>query len=193
VAVGFTVAVAFMAGLVAADSAEAEGSVAVADSAEDSVEAVFAVDFVEEDFVVATADIVVGMAAASAGDMADSAAGGAAEDFVAASAVSAVDSAVASAVGSVAEASEALTGSTAPSSAIDSAASDSTSMTLMILLLRRGSLGLDTMDIPIRTTGATPTVTTPASLTVTATATIRTPTVPHTIRLPMGPTHTLRR
>src|SRR5579863_4219438 len=182
VAVGFTVAVAFMAGMVAADSAEAEGSVAVADSAGDSVEAVFAADFVEEDFVVATADIVVGMAAASAGDMEDSAAGGAAEDFVAASAVSAV--------GSVAEASEALTGSTAPSSAIDSAASDSTSMTLMILLLRRGSLGLDTMDIPIRTTGATPTVTTPASLTVTAT--IRTPTVPHTIRLPMGPTHTLR-
>src|SRR5579863_1233582 len=181
VAVGFTVAVAFMAGLVAADSAGAEGSVAVA---------VFAADFVEEDFVVATADIVVGMAAASAGDMEDSAAGGAAEDFVAASAVSAVDSAVVSAVGSVAEASEALTGSTAPSSAIDSAASDSTSMTLMILLLRRGSLGLDTMDIPIRTTGATPTVTTPASLTVTAT--IRTPTVPHTIRLPMGPTHTLR-
>src|SRR5579863_7608576 len=117
VAVGFTVAVAFMAGLVAADSAEAEGCVAVAYSAEDSVEAGFAADF-----VVATADIVVGMAAASAGDMEDSAAGGAAEDFVAASAVSAVDSAVVSAVGSVAEASEALTGSTAPSSAIDSAA-----------------------------------------------------------------------
>lgn len=154
--------VAFGAASVAAEFVVAVDSAAVEDST---------VGFVVEDSAADSAVSVAGSAVGFVGDSVEEVfeVDWAAEDSVAASAVSEVDSAVASAEGSVAEAPGALTGSTAPSSAIDSAASDSTSMTLMTLLLRRGSFGPDrtASDIPIRTIGVIPTVLTPAVHTAT--------------------------